>query len=176
MDSRVIEQGIHVRYRDFQAAKENPYPISGADYLEKIIQVPFHLPPIAPENLRDYIDALFRDCAGGCPDGMADIFVIGLEPNPRKVKRAINVFRILWTVARRREEDISAELMAKLVVIQTRSSELFAAVKQNPAVLQVLEERNARADESKTGRSERPLTTDSPLREEQRNMPAGIPL
>ncbi|MHC1571843.1 MAG: P-loop NTPase fold protein [Methanosarcinales archaeon] len=40
VEKDVIERGIEVRYR----SKEREIPISGKDYIEKIIQLPFTLP------------------------------------------------------------------------------------------------------------------------------------
>ncbi|MBN1994874.1 MAG: hypothetical protein JW953_19405 [Anaerolineae bacterium] len=45
----VIEEGIRVRYKDYQVK------LDGAQYLEKIIQIPFSLPPIAPEAVAGYV-------------------------------------------------------------------------------------------------------------------------
>jgi len=139
-DCQVIEKGIRMRYRDYLAAGD-PCPISGADYLEKLVQVPFHLPPIEQEKLKSYITSLYPDCPGSVPD----VCTAGLEPNPRKVKRAINVFLIVWTVANIREDlrgVIDSELLMKLVILQLRwPDDLFLRVRREPQTLVLLEER-----------------------------------
>ena len=139
-DCQVIEKGIRMRYRDYLAAGE-PCPISGADYLEKLVQVPFHLPPIEQEKLKSYITSLYPDCPGSVPD----VCTAGLEPNPRKVKRAINVFLIVWAVANIREDlrgVIDSELLMKLVILQLRwPDDLFLRVRREPQTLVLLEER-----------------------------------
>ena len=48
----VIEEGIRVRYKDYETK------LDGAEYLEKIIQIPFALPPIAPESARAYVQQI----------------------------------------------------------------------------------------------------------------------
>ena len=147
VDSRVVEQGIRVRYRDFRLATQpgdeghgtDAFPISGQDYLEKLIQLPFHLPPIQAGDMSEFVAALYTDC----PEGLPAVYAAGLEANPRKVKRAVSIFRLLWDVAQRRRDlrkVIHAELLAKLLVIQSRWRDtLYADIKQTPEVLQVVE-------------------------------------
>jgi len=151
MDCRVIEQAIRVRYRN-NAADQFSCPITGADYLDKLIQVPFSLPPIAPEELKSYITDL---CANPLA-GMVDVCCAGLEPNPRKVKRAINAFSILWGVAEKKG-NFDPELMMKLVVIQCRHNELFQKITHEPFVLQVLEDRIKQYDSLNDADDTQPL-------------------
>ena len=50
----VIARGIEVRYK----TNERDIPIKGIDYIEKIIQIPFILPPIREENMIRFIESL----------------------------------------------------------------------------------------------------------------------
>lgn len=75
----IIEEGIRVRYADYAAH------LDGAQYLEKIIQIPFSLPPIQPAAVANYIHDV---TAGNLPDPRCGtVFSVGLEPNPRRIKR-----------------------------------------------------------------------------------------
>jgi hypothetical protein len=82
MDRTVVEQGIKVRYASLESAGFNP----GA-YLDKIIQVPFNLPPLGDEQ----IDAFLVGMAAR-PE-LADIgplVRLAAPGNPRALKRVLN--------------------------------------------------------------------------------------
>ncbi len=63
LDDEVIERGIGHRYKDYQLVGKKPeMPITGFEYLEKIVHVPFRLPaltkPQAEEFVRQYEAAI----------------------------------------------------------------------------------------------------------------------
>lgn len=50
LDDEVIERGISYRYRDYRFGNAKPeMPITGFEYLEKIVHLPFRLPPLTRE-------------------------------------------------------------------------------------------------------------------------------
>lgn len=62
-DERIIRYAIAHRYaanriRAEQAAREEPYDLE-TDYLEKLIQVPYHLPRLSPSEIESYMTLLF---------------------------------------------------------------------------------------------------------------------
>ena len=124
------------------------YPISGDAYLQKIVQIPFHLPPLVSGNLEAFIAKLDeKSPAQGKLDGITQkVFAEGLLPNPRQVKRALNIFRLLRAVAETREtngslqrESVAWPLLAKTVVIQTQYPTLYRHWRQYPRLIQRLE-------------------------------------
>lgn len=91
VDREIIAECIRIRYKDFTLdSTGSKNPISGEDYLEKIIQLTFQLPPIGAEDLKDYINDLFK-----VPDEFytpyLDILIKEIGHNPRKIKRFINI-------------------------------------------------------------------------------------
>ncbi|HEY4722297.1 MAG TPA: P-loop NTPase fold protein, partial [Anaerolineae bacterium] len=141
-DRDVIEQGIRVKYKDFFVGESTLTPITGDSYLEKIIQIPFHMPPLQEERIQHFIAQYDRSV----PDDCAAILATGIEPNPRKVKRTINVFRLLHKLAEKRiaEKEIDIEfvpgLLAKIVVIQSRWRDLYKDLQEYPNLIQDLEQ------------------------------------
>ncbi|MCB9077914.1 MAG: SUMF1/EgtB/PvdO family nonheme iron enzyme [Anaerolineaceae bacterium] len=132
----VIEEGIRVRYADYRAQ------LDGAHYLEKIIQIPFSLPPIAHEAVAGYV----RDVTGGSlPDPRCEtVFTAGLEPNPRRLKRTLNIFLLLWRLAQNREDladAIKPVRLAKIIIIQQYHPRLFQLIVSAPYYLIDLEKR-----------------------------------
>jgi formylglycine-generating enzyme required for sulfatase activity len=140
LDQEVITRGIKVKYRDFAvdegAESEKRIPIDGAAYLEKIIQLPFRLPQIEPTAMKPFVHELSALTDARCED----VFAIGLETNPRKVKRATNIFLFIAKLAERREIAIRPVRLAKIVVIYHSHAELYNRLRVNPALLRVLEE------------------------------------
>lgn len=106
----MIERGIAMRYKI-----EGRSPISGKDYIEKIIQVPFTLPPIREEEMARFIESLG---IAGQEKGYAAIVARGTECNPRRVKMFLNTLRIRQEIAERTGGGIKPELSAKLFVIE----------------------------------------------------------
>ncbi|HEY4688930.1 MAG TPA: P-loop NTPase fold protein, partial [Anaerolineae bacterium] len=148
-DRDVIEQGIRVKYKDFFVGEAADTPITGDQYLEKIIQIPFHMPPLQEER----IEAFIAQYDQTVPDDCRKILAAGIEPFPRKVKRTINVFRLLNKLAEKRvaEKEIdqfTPGLLAKIVVIQNRWRRLYDDLIAYPNLIQDLE-RHFRAAETK---------------------------
>ena len=121
IDQKVITHGIRVKYKDFLLGQREDMPIDGEQYLEKIIQLPFILPPIGPEVIAEYVKKLLPQP----PDPRCiDVFAVGLASNPRRVKRAINVFLLLLKLIALKTNKEDAEIaidpvrLAKLVAIQ----------------------------------------------------------
>ena len=72
LDAEAIQNAIRHRYQGDVKARE---------YLKKIVQVPFILPPIDPEPMRTYVLAL----APALPDPRcAEVFAVGLGSNPAR--------------------------------------------------------------------------------------------
>ena len=138
LDPDVVTRGIKVKYRDFAleggADREKRIPIDGAAYLEKIIQLPFRLPKIEPGAMKPFIKGLAAFADARCEE----VFAVGLETNPRKVKRAINIFLFLSGLARRRTIPIKPVRLAKVVVIYHSHPELYELLRDNPARLRDL--------------------------------------
>ncbi len=138
LDQDVIARGIKVKYRGFASASandESAIPIDGVQYLEKIIQLPFRLPKIEPQEMKPFIKNLLEFSDVRC----ADVFAEGLETNPRKVKRAINIFLFVSRLAERRKLRISQVRLAKVIVIYHNHPILYDRLRKNPALLRDVE-------------------------------------
>ena len=156
MDREVVQRGIEARYGHFlqhAGLTRGELPISGDSYLQKIVQIPFHLPALAVGDLETFIAEL------GAPvsEMTRRVLARGLYPNPRQVKRVLNIFRLLQTIAATRELAISAPLLAKTVLIQTQFPDLYQLWREYPTLVRTLEREYARLtrseDELLLGRS-----------------------
>ena len=143
VDRDVIERVVQVQYADYLVGRDGSardIPVAGQGYLEKIVQLPFYLPPLEDDRIATFIDQHDPFMPPGC----RDILALGLEPNPRVVKRTLNIFRLLLRLAERRVamgtmEPIEPALLAKMVVIQARYRDLYRDLLEYPNLLQDLE-------------------------------------
>ena len=152
MDREVIRRGLNARYGEIfrnEPSTDGELPISGDTYLQKIVQIPFQLPPLGIDDVGKFIDHLEEEL----PDRdrllaeTRDVFAHGLYPNPRQVKRALNIFRLLKEIALARQTSgslsqdcIAWPLLAKTVVIQTQFPELYRIWRRFPTLVLRLEE------------------------------------
>ena len=127
LDQEAITQIIQSRYSGTVKAEQ---------YLEKIVQIPFILPPIEAVRMRSFIASLVRQLPD---DRCGDVFAEGLPPSPRQVKRIVNIFLLLWRLARQKSEGIQPVRLAKVVAIQHTYPALYALVREVPRYLRELE-------------------------------------
>jgi hypothetical protein len=130
LDLDIVQKAVATKYKDD--------PLAQKEYLGKIIQLPFQLPPLT----RDEMEAFLRELDLQLPGGCDEVFVKGLVVNPREVKRSINIFSLLWTLAHTREEltaKIKPVRLAKVVVIQHGHPELHKLLVGQPQLLARLE-------------------------------------
>ena len=132
-DHRRIEQVVQEKFGESEDDV-------GQGYLEKLVQLPFYLPPIDDSQVSAFLDEMTPDL----PNEVRKILAVGLMPNPRMVKRTLNIFRLLQALAEHRVErgaleGLNPTLLAKIVVIQTRFRDLYQDLREYPNLLQELE-------------------------------------
>jgi hypothetical protein len=160
LDQGVIARGIEMKYREFGDNKDADgqarFTIEGIKYLEKIIQLPFQIPPVESTDMGDFVHGLSAEWPHEeCPK----IFAEGLGDNPRQIKRTVNTFLMLWKLADKRkaklQERVKPIRLAKVVAIQTVYPDLYnLLLKDEPRYLRELEE-YYRAESSQEGKMER---------------------
>ncbi len=65
LDDEVIERGIGHRYKDYELQNKKPsMPITGFEYLEKIVHLPFKLPALTRTQARAFVEKLEEQIAG----------------------------------------------------------------------------------------------------------------
>ncbi|HEX9107733.1 MAG TPA: P-loop NTPase fold protein [Longimicrobiales bacterium] len=130
MDLAVMQQALAAKYPD--------NPVAQKEYLSKIVQLPFQLPPLTERDLEGYVRALDVSF----PDPRCrDVFLAALSRNPREIKRVINTFSLHWYLAQARAVSalVTPVRLAKVIVIQQMQPQLFALLRDSPELLPVLE-------------------------------------
>ena len=146
VDQDVIARGIEMKYKEFREKQETDgqprFTIEGIKYLEKIIQLPFQIPPVEQADMGSFVTDLSSEWPDSeCPK----IFTEGLGDNPRQIKRTVNTFLMLWNLAEKRKEKLKGQVkpirLAKVVAIQAVHPDLYnLLLKEEPRYLRELEE------------------------------------
>jgi protein kinase-like protein/KAP-like P-loop domain-containing protein len=130
MDVAVIQRALATKYPDD--------PVARKEYLSKIVQLPFQLPPLTEEDLQRYV----RGLDVSFPDPRCrEVFLAALSGNPREIKRVINTFSLHWYLAQARAigQAVTPVRLAKVVVIQQAHPPLFELLRDSPQLLAILE-------------------------------------
>jgi hypothetical protein len=85
MDREVVEQGIRVRYASFEKVG-----FDARAYLDKIIQVPFNLPPLGSAQIDRYLGRLSSEAGSSAVTLCRNLIRAAAPPNPRTLKRVLN--------------------------------------------------------------------------------------
>lgn len=132
----------------FQASQPGAaLPLLGDDYLHKLVQIPFHLPPLSLTDVDSFVQTQAMRSGQSLGELTRQALARGLAPNPRQIKRAPNIFQLVRTIAdervrqRRLDQQTMVEgLLAKTVVIQTQYLAFYEQWRRYPTLAQTYEE------------------------------------
>ena len=99
LDEEVVERGIAHRYRDYALqGKAGLTPITGAEYLEKLVHLPIRLPRPsrleARAHLAQRVPDWFRSSQTGVSNELAELVVNLTPPVPRKLHRMAELLQL----------------------------------------------------------------------------------
>ncbi len=143
VDREIIEHAISIRYKDMapHSAAVRHARVTERDYMEKIVQIPCTLPPLDPADLTAFLRQRLPSSGITAEEtnNVATLMVAGLNPNPRKLKRTFNLFRLHMLFDRAHGRTTAAALIAKLSVIQVNFVDLYARIGHDPLMLREIE-------------------------------------
>lgn len=110
----------------------DPARLEGGDRLDKLVQLPFRLPAPGPEKIEAFVAELF----GGADAELRRLVALGLEGNPRRLKRLANSLR-LWEplLAESLGDRFDRSLHLRLRLLQTAAPARYAALAADPSLL-----------------------------------------
>jgi hypothetical protein len=135
----MVERGILHRYREYGLGKSSADgelrpPITGAEYLEKIVHLPVHVPPPSWDGVREFVETEYAQLLATLEveerRQLLELFELSMPPVPRKVIRALELFAMLHELARQERpgvgEGVKYEpvLLARIVLLQLFAPEL----------------------------------------------------
>ncbi|MBM3133797.1 MAG: hypothetical protein FJZ89_00600 [Chloroflexi bacterium] len=94
---RVVQEAIRTHYQ--QVEKIEREETDCQQYLEKLIQVRFPLPPLRKEDVKDFVDALLKDRPEEEVATLRQnlpLIAVGVAANPRRLKTFVNFVELQW--------------------------------------------------------------------------------
>ncbi len=91
-DTRIVQAAVVDHYKDAGVTGEE-----ASDYLEKIMQLRFELPPIVEKQMGDYL-GVAKDVVDATVLSNWRTIIAGAEINPRKVKTFVNDLNLRWAM------------------------------------------------------------------------------
>lgn len=93
-DIKIVQSAVETHYKNVGITGEN-----AKDYLEKIIQIRFDLPPIVEQAMQDYLKMQDKTKVDEAMLKRWQALVAAAEVNPRRVKNVINDLNLQWFMA-----------------------------------------------------------------------------
>ena len=137
LDQTVVEHVIDAKYAPTPAADGGGSHITGAEYIKKIFQLPYRLAPVAIDQLREFLDAAYRE-ADISDAQRAELdrrvaphlrFLVGdASVNPREIKRYINAYTLLVEIDVGNKLNAGAALALQTIAFRTEWSRVQDAM------------------------------------------------
>jgi|GEM_PF-1251718 len=139
VDREVVHRGIQIRYDKFKFAAGRDQTV-GYEYLEKMVQLPVELFPLSSAQIKDLSMVMVPGSELEHAQVREVVEKVAL-PNPRKIKRLLNIFAVLRALMRRDSdlEKMDPLMVLRLVALQVQYPELYWDIVRMPSGLEVLE-------------------------------------
>jgi len=148
IDDDVVERGVAYHYRDYlkdivrvDGEIENQsqeLPITGHEYLEKMIQLPFRIPVIDGTDVYDFLQKnyaqKFSELLKNNKDDADEVlkfFAETIPPKPRKIKRTAMLFQTKVRVLQSLKQNIKPIVVAKLTLLELFAPKLLRFIQNN---------------------------------------------
>jgi hypothetical protein len=133
LDHEIAEKAVAAKYRSIAPIKEEAGAepdVSGSDYVKKLFQVPFTLPPVTADQMKGYLDSIERN--GGFDSAQLQDFRDHVRPhfeqlqgadklNLREIKRRINLYTTqLKILSRRLDRPLDPNVVLALLCMNSR--------------------------------------------------------
>ncbi|MEC9268812.1 MAG: P-loop NTPase fold protein [Pseudomonadota bacterium] len=139
LDQQVVEWCIDNRYAQYESVEdEQGFRIKGSDYIKKIFQVPFTLPPVAQQAAQDMIEAVIAadDLPAAQKQDLRDRvrphlehFLASGKVNLRDIKRFLNSYVLIMKVHPGLNPDVVLALQTAAFIPEWR--EVYEAIRVN---------------------------------------------
>jgi len=148
IDDDVVERGVEHHYRDYlKDIVRHELPITGHEYLEKMIQLPFRIPVIDTRNIREFLEENYFDKIFARLDDkqeeqkkstqIIEFFSKTIPPKPRKIKRTAMLFDTKLKIYDKLKAEhklnlpLNEMLLAKITLLELFSPKLLRFIQNN---------------------------------------------
>lgn len=125
LDETVVERAIATKFAaaqdESQTVPRAPVQRLGREYIKKIFQVPYSLPPMVPQQLDDLLESMYREATLSSSQlndlrqrvrPYLEYVAIDKRVNPREVKRFINAYTLQTLIRPELDPDTVLALQA----------------------------------------------------------------
>jgi iron(II)-dependent oxidoreductase len=128
---RVVQEAIRVHYKE----QEKTIGADHQQYLEKLIQVHFDLPPIRKEDVRQFVEGLHQ--GQKLDETLREnlpLIAVGVPTNPRRIKTFINYVELEWAllVNSGQSERLDRAVLTRWLVLDAAERSFTDYVRQLP--------------------------------------------
>ena len=145
VDDDVIERGVEHHYKEYilNGSNKNIIPITGNEYLEKIVQLPFRIPPKDDNDIEKILEKynnIFKEKSKDRHKnkeeirenrGLKEFFIKTIPPLPRKVIRVVNLYKSKLDIIEKFDNSIDKILITKIVLLELFAPKLFRFIKNS---------------------------------------------
>lgn len=144
VDDDVVERGIIHRYKEYKDADDGRAIITGAEYLEKIVSLPFKLPKIEPKDSKEFFKESYPDLFRAkiqndrqtqeliekkeYDEKLLSLFVSSVPAVPRRLIRSAELFELKKRLCEEKNIKILIEnphLLAKFAILELFAPDIF---------------------------------------------------
>jgi len=123
VDRTALECSIKLQYKDID--------LSERSYLDKIVQLPFTIPPILYDSIGEFIQHILPPSLKNC----RDLLATGLRENPREIKRFVNSLILNHNLALSAAiPNYNPQILASLLMLQYCDSSLYDRIAAKPQI------------------------------------------
>jgi len=148
VNPEAVKHAVEAKYRQVGREGNVSPEVAGEHYLEKIVQLPFYIPPPDDEKIGKFLDKL--EVEGKAPAGITDPtawlgyvrqVAQATQNNPRQIKRYLNTMRLIARIAPQEvtvegvETSLDRLKLAKVVLLQFAFGDFYRLICRYPVLL-----------------------------------------
>ncbi|HGZ70387.1 MAG TPA: hypothetical protein ENK74_03230, partial [Nitratifractor sp.] len=165
IDDDVVERGVEHHYREYRLQNNQLIyinqqedkadtrhaeqhsavaPITGSEYLEKIVQLPFRIPPNDNIDVKDFILKRYKNLFDidtkkditkeekeKIDKKLLELFIKTIPPYPRKIIRALSLYKTKLKIIQKFDSQADKVLIAKIAMLELFTPKLFRFLKNS---------------------------------------------
>lgn len=121
LDIEKLQRSLDLKYKNIKG-------FDAREYIDKIVQLRFDLPPLSKSDIKDYVKNLLPEDY----KGYSEIIAEGVPSNPRSVKLFINNLRFQLALSKYRDFEINEPLLIKWLILKHSFPSFAIEIERNP--------------------------------------------
>ena len=140
VDDEIVERGVEHHYKNYKD-KNNKLPITGFEYLEKMINLPYKIPSLEKDDIKEFLSSheIFKikpnpnnsEPKEQLDNSLIELFLNIVPPIPRKLLRAINLYETKLELLKTANIQLDKSLIANLVFLELFAPKLYRYLKNS---------------------------------------------